>query len=237
MLPIILLSIFTIVFGEGGAPGLKIDRFAYEAGIFFEHVGTTRLSNSDWQIIIYFDLSNLKTQLKSFKTYINDMDKICGSVSDIDSQCLDLVQQFQDEYNSYEEKQDMIFNSNLRFRKGLINGLGTVAKYLLGTLDAGDAEYYNNQITCRQNNDQHVLNLIKNQTTLVDSTIKLIRADRDQILNNFKVLGLKLDGLSNQINRVHDEIGQIKYHRYFQLDDNVQVLKNSRRHLWFNERY
>lgn len=136
------------------------------------------------------------------------MDKICGSVSDIDSQCQDLVKQFQDEYKSYEEKQDIIFNSNLRFRKGLINGLGTVAKYLLGTLDAEDAEYYNNQITSLQNNDQHVLNLIKNQTTLVDSTIKLIRVDRDQILSNFKVLGLKLDNLSNQINRVHDEVSK-----------------------------
>ena len=52
--------------------------------------------------------------------------------------------------------QNLNINENLRKKRGLINGLGSVIKSITGNLDAQDAEYYDKLIDELKNNQQNI---------------------------------------------------------------------------------
>ena len=59
--------------------------------------------------------------------------------------------------------QNLNINENLRKKRGLINGLGSVIKSITGNLDAQDAEYYDKLIDELKNNQQTIQkNLMQN---------------------------------------------------------------------------
>lgn len=46
------------------------------------------------------------------------------------------------------------------------------------------------------------MELIKNQTTIVDSTVKVIRSTREQISGQFQLLASKLSSLTNHVEKL-----------------------------------
>lgn len=190
------------------AQPLTIDKFPYESGILFEKLGNVQLTNMDWKILIYFDLRNLKSELKSFKAYMNEIQNACISITKLDPHCQNVIVQIKNNINQFDENQEKIFRLTPRHKRGLLNGIGKIAKYVFGTLDEDDAEYYNNQILTLENNDNHLLNLIKNQTTIVDSTVKIIRSTKEETSNQFAILGSKLNSLTNQVDKISGELSK-----------------------------
>ena len=71
-----------------------------------------------------------------------------------------------------QSKFDEVFLDTKRYKRGILNGIGTIFKSITGNLDAEDGEYYSNCIN-KLNNDEHQLeNLIKNQISVTTSVIK-----------------------------------------------------------------
>lgn len=56
-------------------------------------------------------------------------------------------------------------------RRGLIDGIGTVAKTLFGTMDANDDKLINEQLHLLENNQQTIRHTVKNQIQILNSTI------------------------------------------------------------------
>ncbi|XP_076259360.1 uncharacterized protein LOC143195792 [Rhynchophorus ferrugineus] len=76
-----------------------------------------------------------------------------------------------------------------RHKRGLINVIGTIDKYLFGTLDASDGERYDNYIKILQTNQeilQHdtmaTQTILKNISKSFDKTITKIKTNQDNIL-------------------------------------------------------
>lgn len=185
---------------------LQITRFQQDSGIYFEKIGKVQLTNMDWNLLVYFDLATLKTELNSFHQYLDEIQTICTKVSKLDSHCQNIISFFRGELNICAQKQERIFRQNPRSKRGLIDGIGVAAKYLFGTLNADDAVYYDKQISILKQNDGHLLNLIKNQTLIVDSTVKIFKSTHKEINEQFKTLVTRILTLTNEINKLNSEL-------------------------------
>ena len=59
----------------------------------------------------------------------------------------------------------------LRKRRGALNFIGQISKILFGTLDADDADYYNEQINQFEKNSEDLTNLMKQQLSIVRASL------------------------------------------------------------------
>jgi hypothetical protein len=59
----------------------------------------------------------------------------------------------------------------LRKKRGALNFIGQVSKILFGTLDADDADYYNEQINHFEKNSEDLTNLMKQQLSIVKASL------------------------------------------------------------------
>lgn len=57
-----------------------------------------------------------------------------------------------------------------RFKRGLINAGGSVSKTIFGALDENDAVNFNLAIEKLKASDSHLLNLVKQQTSVLKNT-------------------------------------------------------------------
>lgn len=59
-----------------------------------------------------------------------------------------------------------------RYRRGIVNGVGTLFKTLFGTMDNNDALYYNDAINRVILDNRHFKNLLRDQTQVLQNTLK-----------------------------------------------------------------
>lgn len=64
-----------------------------------------------------------------------------------------------------------LYKTRTNGRRGLIDGIGGIAKTLFGTMDANDRELINEQLNLLQNNQQTIQHVAKNQIKILNSTI------------------------------------------------------------------
>jgi hypothetical protein len=62
-------------------------------------------------------------------------------------------------------------SSRKRVRRGVFNFIGEISKILFGTMDSEDVEYYNGQIWYFEENSDSMTSLLKQQLSVVKSTL------------------------------------------------------------------
>lgn len=96
----------------------------------------------------------------------------------------------------------MINPNTLRYKRGIFNGLGTAWKWLSGSLDADDAEYYDKILEQTKFDDKEIQLLMKDQIQIIKTTIsnfndsvKILQLSEATINENIR----KIDKFAEQI--------------------------------------
>lgn len=95
--------------------------------------------------------------------------------------------------------------SNYRVKRALINAIGSVANTLFSVLDQNFAETYERQINTLKSDESYLLELIKNQTSIEDSTINLFKRSEEEMRTHVHKMGEYLSNYSNRTNKVLSE--------------------------------
>lgn len=91
-----------------------------------------------------------------------------------------------------------IYKTPTNRRRGLIDGLGTVAKTLFGTMDANDEKHINEQLSLLQNSQQTIQHAVQNQIKVLNATIAHIDEVESIIERNEKLLQKRVTEHLNQ---------------------------------------
>lgn len=215
---IILLLLLWVFLATGtDINDVSILPFKNNPGIYFENQGIVRLFNNKWKIIIYYDLLPYKFELKHIQAYITEMGRLCTELTKIPNQgpnnCASLISELQVNWGEIAQRDAVIFNNNkIRTSRSVADGLGSIAKMLIGTLDEDDVVYYNNEIAKLKKDEDHLLTLIKNQTSIIESTSNIFRKTNTDISNQFATIDEKLKLIGNLQNSVDDgkQLGKIE---------------------------
>jgi hypothetical protein len=96
-----------------------------------------------------------------------------------------------------------------RRKRGLPNFVGETSKFLFGTLDNDDAEYYNEQIRRFSQREESIIQLLKRETHIVQSTLSDINKTMSQIQVNEKNLHKSFKKVAAQMTYQRKEINQL----------------------------
>src|SRR5436190_43972 len=156
----------------------EVQEFKYSPGIYFEKIGRLHQIKDSWKLVAKLDLSTLHKRYEHLDIYIKDTEELCAhlkfgypkdrfactrfkSIVEREIKYLrDLLKQLRTTYRA----------STMRRRRGFIDGIGTLAKSLFGTMDANDEKHINEQINLLETNQQTLQHATKTQLKIMKTS-------------------------------------------------------------------
>lgn len=193
--------------------------YNYFPGIHYENIGELRIYNDQWNLITYLNLDNLDSKLDQIINYCTSLDHYCNNINlknqnltfcKNDLNILDkMVTKLGSQKNVIQQltdKEDEYHHTKFQ-KRSLFDGIGKVAKILFGTLDSDDAKYYENQIQKFNENEDHLLIMLKEQSHITKTTISnfnktitSLHVNEKLLINNMKILKDNLITNSKRLN-------------------------------------
>lgn len=183
----------------------------------YYHINTTIIGKS---------IKNLETTLKTLKSTLNQTTWSKDYIATLFETNIETSQSRIDDLKKFLKQ----FSMKKRTKRGILNFVGTVQKWLYGTLDAEDGARYDSYIQTLDENQQTInKNLedqaqvlrqvtktfhdqfltIENNQVLISQRIKNISAN-NQNLHTILTLNLILDNINMQSNKIRDLINHIQ---------------------------
>ncbi|KAI5631956.1 baculovirus F protein domain-containing protein [Phthorimaea operculella] len=116
-----------------------------------------------------------------------------------------IILQLEHELTEMQQYNHVLRNPNKRHKRGLVNGVGNLASYLFGVLDDKFAEQYKQDIEQISQNENHLQNLIKNQTLIIESEYNVIRRNEEIMNKQFIHMNRQMKGLYQEVNNVKSD--------------------------------
>lgn len=136
-------------------------------------MGKIKLYEDTWTIVSVLEMSEIVEQSdalrKSIKRMI-DLTNLRGS-----GEWNDIFEKLSQSFEMIDKEKHLfipVTPTSSRQKRGLVNIVGTLNKFLWGTLDANDADYYNTEIDKLYDSTNQISKIVHNQTIIVQQTIK-----------------------------------------------------------------
>lgn len=187
-------------------------------GLYYENEGTVKISNDQWSLVVYKDLS-----LISNAYYNNEriLSNLYISLYSLPENSTPEIKEFSLRIRPHyihlkqisrriklrlQTIQMMTSSEKLRKRRGLVDGLGTAFKWLTGTLDAADGEHINKCLDQLESDDKKVQDLLKQQIQIVTSTIKNFNYSINSLFLHETSINAYISDIQEAVNENQDKI-------------------------------
>ena len=200
MLPIVL-----------GSP-VENKRFGTKLGIHFESMGSAMISTTEWNLLVYYDLNNYWSETSALINGTRSLNNLCKIIK-LNSSCLSTIHHFQQ--LEAELRLDNGLLQRNRSKRGAFDLVGNVAHSLFGVLDSEYANEMSNTILQVKENESFLLKLLKNQTSIVDSTMNIIKQNQIETKTKFEHLDNEVRSVSENIRDINDVLVQMHLTQIF----------------------
>lgn len=164
--------------------------------------------------MVYKDIEPLKTTLDNNNNILNELvttfetdnPRMISFRAEVRTHISLLTQISQ----SLELKVQEIFADTKRYKRGLINGIGTFWKAITGNLDSSDGEYYTNCINKLSNDEHQLENLLKNQISVTTSVIKSFNSTIQKLKIDEETFNKDIKEIENSIYDIADDLAYIQ---------------------------
>ncbi|XP_075167651.1 uncharacterized protein LOC142239762 [Haematobia irritans] len=173
---------------------LNISRFESKLGVHFEEVGRTKIATSQWNLIVYYDLSMYWKDTKLLRDETLSLQKTCDMM-EIKESCRHILENFFRIEQELELENKLLRKS--RIIRGAINIIGNIANSLFGILDSEYAEQMSATIKNMKTDDSVMLRLLRDQTSVINSTLNVVKQSMTTTKHNFGQMEKKLNGINS----------------------------------------
>lgn len=186
---IIMLAMLFASINATPTEKITLRPFANTPGIYFENYGQAQLTDMDWTIITYYDLKVYLDEIGSIRKSVNTIKEICETTNVRKIQCRETAGNLQQHLNELEDYNEVIWPTNKRRRKrATLDIVGNILNDVFGVLDSKFRDQYLADISKISTNEQHVLQLLKNHTSIEETTINILRKDEEMIKSNYETI-------------------------------------------------
>lgn len=172
----------------------RVIEFARTPGVHFDKVGRMHPTESIWKYVIKIDTITLHTRIEILTSFAKRQEKLCESQkmdSTVKDLCKTLNALIRKEINHAQQLTrhiDTIYGPNSDKKRGLINGIGTLAKSLFGVMDANDDKIIHEQLALVENNQNVLKHVVTNQLHVLNASLNHIKNLEGNIQNNENLL-------------------------------------------------
>lgn len=206
-LSLVLLSILAMTGIAQSAPttnNWKVTPIPSNHPIYFDEAGTIQLIHDEWNLLVYYNLTSYWQATDRINDYVNQIDKLCQRISHEYTPCETIVGHLRHELSHLTDYNSMLLTQHSRPKRGYFDGVGKLSRTLFGVLDADFAEKYEKDIQNLQSNDDYLLQLMKNQTLIVEAENNIIKRNTAFMDKQFKTLRAYMKQTSSDITKIEN---------------------------------
>ncbi|KDR16722.1 hypothetical protein L798_09562 [Zootermopsis nevadensis] len=192
--------------------GYSVDRYDESPGVYYEHLGEATFYNTEWKTVVYVNLKQTDSETDLLGQYINYVNKLCHATEIQNStDCHHFYTIAKDRFRqvrgSEKVLKELIGSNNkpTRVHRGALNFIGDISKILFGTLDADDADYYNEQIKHFEESTEDMTSLMKQQLSIIKASLGTFNDTISDMEYNNKIVKEGLTSLKSYMEKVISE--------------------------------
>ncbi|KAH9634892.1 hypothetical protein HF086_017191 [Spodoptera exigua] len=190
-LSLILMSILTMTALTQSTPitnNLQVTPIVNTHPVYFDETGQLQLIHDEWTLLIYYNLTSYWQATNEISAYIDQIETLCNRISHEYSPCETVVSHLRHELEHLAEYNSMLLSQHSRQRRGYFDGIGKLSRTLFGTLDVDFANKYEKDIQNMQLNDNYLLQLMKNQTLVIEAENNVVKKNAEFMEKQLKRL-------------------------------------------------
>ena len=201
-----ILFFMTLISSSEGM--MNITNFRENQGLYFDKVSNMQLIRNEWKLVVFYEMQPYWQGIKALNQYVYTLDKTCTAVKE-ETQCTAILLQLRHGIVELEYYNQLLMSHNAprqpgrqptrRRRRGVINAIGYLAGDLFGVLDERFAEQYKQDINLLRQNQKHIIQLWKNQTSIVEAENNLLKRTELIMNQQHKALNQHILALENAI--------------------------------------
>lgn len=189
----------------------KISPINSASGILYQHRGKALISNHDYTLLNYYNLSSITQQINSVQHYYHNSAAICNlAISEhytmecrnqlryIDTKLINIKSLFR----IISHQLNVGMN---RKKRGLLNGIGDAITWLFGNPNAEDTTFYSSSINALVANQKQTHTLMQQQVSIISETISNFNRSLVRMNENVGIL----NGNLRYFNRISEDIKDI----------------------------
>ncbi|KAI5632082.1 baculovirus F protein domain-containing protein [Phthorimaea operculella] len=187
---------------------VNITKFRENQTLYFDKAADMLLIKDEWKLVVYYKMEPYWQGNTALHKYIEALDTSCKTIQDL-SHCNAILLQLRHGYTELDYYNQLLLTQHMgerttrtRARRGLINGVGYLANSLFGVLDESFAEQYKKDINMLKENENHIVQLWKNQTSIVEAENNLLKRTEHIMNQQHKTINQHLMTLQNTLQQV-----------------------------------
>lgn len=213
----LLTTFFALIIGSNcstTAMTTHITQLEPERPLYYDELGKINSIHNEWIILIYYNLTYYWQGMHQIKNYLSNVEAICQKIDP--SYCHITTEQLYYEMDMLKHYNNILLSPHkhmsLRKKRGLVNGLGYLANTLFGVLDERFAKKYLEDIKKIQDNENHILALTKNQTSIIEIQNNILKKSEDNIKRQSHLLEVFM---RKGLTRLENEVQTMMAATYF----------------------
>lgn len=171
-------------------------------------LGVGKIIYNKHTFLHYINLESLETQVEQIRHNIIQIKKNTPEEFNINLRTIlhNVRSEIDEKFNTLSYKfKNLVPYLKTRSKRGIINGVGTVHKWLFGTLDAEDGQRYDDAINKLEHNQQTIYNGLENQISLSNRMIDKFNDTLSTIYHNQLRINNAMTNQSFQQNITHSQ--------------------------------
>lgn len=191
-----LLTMFVLIMGSNGSPlddtngYVQVTTLGRDRPIYYDTIGKVQIIHDEWRLLMYHNLTTYWNGVERINGYLQGLQTLCERIDP--RYCETTLRQLAHEQEILHYYNNVLLSPHKqlsgRSKRGLINGIGSLANDLFGVLDQRFADKYEADIQAVQSNEDHLLQLIKNQTSIVELENEILKRNEENINRQFTVI-------------------------------------------------
>lgn len=170
----------------------KIKPIDSSSGLIYAHLGRVKLSNQKYTLLTFINLTHINEKIDETYFLYQKSLGICNKLptTKFDFHCQNQLAYINTKIKNIENDFSIISRqlTPRRIKRGILNGIGDGLKFLFGTPDAEDAQFYTDSINTLVSNQKQTAVLMQQQIRVVSSTITTFNNSLQTLNRNTKTL-------------------------------------------------
>lgn len=199
---------------------INITPFESNRAVYFDKIGNLQTVHDDWKIVTYYNMTTYWQGMENILRVVNHLKERCDQFA-YRTMCKTIMTEFGQELDELNHNNYMLETHHGQIRgritRGLVDGVGYLANSLFGVLDARFAEQYKKDIETLHNNRDHLLNLIKGQTSIIEAHNNILKRNEEAMNTQFNLLDQHLNATDSYLQKLGKAVQEDEALNYFNI--------------------
>lgn len=161
---------------------IHVSKFETPPGLYFEKMFDAYVTDSKWNLVAFVDLEKINENLKHLYNQSSEVESVCKKRFEIGNSCEQWVNMIHQRMSKLQDEFEAISSSQGRSKRAVLNLVGDIAGDIFGILGSKFEKEYRSNTDKLMTNDKHLLSLIKNQTTVIENTMNILKKNENELV-------------------------------------------------------